>query len=165
MPSTTSILATFRDPEARSSVDATTGSGFEISFDLEDAGKARRGPEPTEVVLTALAACTALDVASILRKKRQRATDYQIAVSGEKAERHPRVYTSIVVEHRVAGAVEPEALRRSIELSATRYCPVSAMLSASVTIEHRYRLWAGEQEGDGLGALVTVTGPAGPKAG
>jgi len=165
MPSTMSILATFRDPEAGWSVDATTGSGFEISFDLENAGEARRGPSPTEVVLTALAACTALDVAGILRKKRQRATDYQIAVSGEKAEQDPKVYTSIVVEHRVVGAVDPEALRRSIELSATRYCPVSAMLSASVTIEHRYRLWPGEREGDGLSALVMVTGPPVSKAG
>ncbi|HEX9635177.1 MAG TPA: OsmC family protein [Candidatus Limnocylindria bacterium] len=165
MPTTTSILATFLDPEAGWSVDAATASGFGISFDLADAGEARRGPSPTEVVLTALAACTALDVAGILRKKRQRVIDYQIAVSGEKAEEDPKVYTSIVVEHRVVGAVEAEALRRSIELSATRYCPVSAMLSASVTIEHRYRLWPGEREGDGLSALVMVTGPPGVSAG
>jgi putative redox protein len=163
MPATGSILATFIDPEAGWGVDAATGSGFGVSFDLADSGEARRGPSPTEVVLAALAACTALDVAGILRKKRQPVTDYQIAVSGEKAEEDPKVYTSIVVEHRVVGAVEPEALRRSIELSATRYCPVNAMLSASVTIEHRYRLWLGERNGDGSSALVTVTGP--PAAG
>jgi putative redox protein len=169
MPPTSSILATFIDPDAGWAVDATTGSGFGISYDLADAdadaGEARRGPSPTEVVLTALAACTALDVAGILRKKRQRVIDYQIAVSGEKAEEDPQVYTSIVVEHRVVGAVETEALRRSIELSATRYCPVSAMLSASVTIEHRYRLWSEQREGDGSSALVTVTGPRGARAG
>ena len=164
MPTITSILATFREPEAGWSVEAATESGFGVSFDLADAGAARRGPSPTEVVLTTLAACTALDVAGILRKKRQRMIDYQIAVSGEKAEEDPKVYTTIVVEHRVVGAVEPEALRRSIELSATRYCPVSAMLSASVTIEHRYRLWHGEREGDGLSDLVTVTGPSGVSA-
>jgi putative redox protein len=165
MPTTSSILATFLDPETGWSVDATTASGFNVSFDLEDPGKERRGPSPTEVVLATLAACTALDVAGVLRKKRQRVSDYQIAVRGEKAEEDPKVYTSIVVEHRVVGAVEPEALRRSIELSATRYCPVNAMLSASVTIEHRYRLWPGEREGEGLSALVTVTGPSGAAAG
>jgi putative redox protein len=165
MPSTSSTLATFLDPEVGWGVDAETGSGFNVSFDLADAGEARRGPSPTEVVLAALAACTALDVAGILRKKRQRVIDYQIAVSGEKAERDPKVFTSIVVEHRVVGAVEPEALRRSIELSATRYCPVSAMLAASVTIEHRYRLWLGERNGDGSSALVTVTGPPGAGSG
>ena len=57
------------------------------------------------------------------------------------------------------GAVEPEALRRSIELSATTYCPVSAMLSAVARVEHRYRLVddaGGEHE-----AVVTVLGPGG----
>jgi hypothetical protein len=63
------------------------------------------------------------------------------------------------VEHRVSGQVEPEALRRSIELSATRYCPVSAMLSASVRIEHWYRLTGAE--GRTTEALVAVTGPKG----
>jgi putative redox protein len=165
VPTTNSILATFVDPAVGLAVEATTGSGFALSFDTADAGEARRGPSPTEAVLATLAACTAMDVAAILRKKRQVAIDYQIAVSGEKAESDPQVYTSIVVEHRVVGAVEPEALRRSVELSATRYCPVSAMLSASVTIEHRYRLWPAERVGDGVSALVTVTGPGGVSRG
>ncbi|HYM52932.1 MAG TPA: OsmC family protein [Candidatus Dormibacteraeota bacterium] len=165
MPTTNTMLATFVDPATGVAVDAVTGSGFALSFDTADAGESRRGPSPTEVVLATLAACTAMDVAAILRKKRQRAADYQIAVSGERADKDPQVYTSIVVEHRVVGAVEPEALRRSVELSATRYCPVNAMLSASVTIEHRYRLWRGKQVGDGESAVVTVTGPEGVRRG
>jgi putative redox protein len=100
-----------------------------------------------------------MDVASILRKKRQAAVAYEIAVSGERSEEHPRVYTSIVVEHRVTGAVEPEALRRSVELSATRYCPVSAMLSASVRIEHRYVLMRDARDSAPVSATVVVTGP------
>jgi putative redox protein len=166
MATATSILATFLDPAAGWSVDAVTETGFGVSFDIADSGDERRGPSPTEVVLAALAACTALDVASILRKKRQPVLGYQIAVSGEKADRDPKVYTSIVVEHRVVGEVEAAALRRSVELSARRYCPVSAMLAASVTIEHRYRLWRGEkQEGDGSTAVVAVTGPQGVRVG
>jgi putative redox protein len=98
-----------------------------------------------------------MDVASILRKKRQPPTGYQIAVSGDSSPEHPRVFVRISVEHRVSGAVEAEALRRSIELSATRYCPVSAMLSASVRIEHRYRL---QREGEpARSELVVVPGP------
>jgi putative redox protein len=98
-----------------------------------------------------------MDVASILRKKRQRAARYTIHVTGERAADHPRVYTSIVVEHRLEGDVTPEALRRSIELSATRYCPVNAMLSASAEVEHRYRI---DRDGvPGTSELVTVTGP------
>lgn len=98
-----------------------------------------------------------MDVASILRKKRQVAESYEIAVSGDSADEHPKRFIAITVEHRVRGDVTPEALRRSIELSATKYCPINAMLSASCTIEHRYRLAA--VAGDVHAALVAVTGP------
>jgi putative redox protein len=165
VPTTNTVLATFVDPAAGLAVDGVTGSGFTLSFDTADAGARRSGPSPTETVLATLAACTAIDVAAILRKKRQRATEYRIAVTGEKRDEHPQVYTTIAVEHRVTGEVEPEALRRAVELSATQYCPVSAMLSASVSIEHRYRLWRDGETGDGVSALVTVTGPVGVRPG
>jgi putative redox protein len=156
-----SILATFATPMSGMEVDVVTGSGFAVTFDAAESGDGRRGPSPVETVLGNLAACTAMDVASILRKKRQEMRGYQVAVSGERADEHPRVYTRIMVEHRVVGNVEPEALRRSIELSVTKYCPVNAMLSRSVEVEHRYRLWQGAAEGEGISARVAVTGPAG----
>jgi putative redox protein len=161
MVSSSSIVATVVDPQGGLRVDVVTDSGFPMQFDAAEAGTVQSAPSPTETVLAALAGCTSMDVVSILRKKRQRATGYQIAVTGEKADEHPRVYTRIVIEHRVAGDVEPEALRRSIELSATRYCPVSAMLSRAVTIEHAYRL---RRDGrDEVAALVAVTGPGGAR--
>jgi putative redox protein len=151
--------AAFADAARGMRVDARTDSGFTITFDTDESGDGRAGPSPMEAVLVALASCTSMDVASILRKKRQAAVAYEIAVSGERGEEHPRVYTSIVVEHRVTGAVEPEALRRSVELSATRYCPVSAMLSASVRIEHRYVLMRDARDSAPVSATVVVTGP------
>jgi putative redox protein len=163
--SSVTALATFVEPESGMRVDARFGSGTVAIYDVLD-GEDRAGPSPTESILGALAACTAMDVASILRKKRQVVRSYEIAVVGQKSDEHPKVYTSIVVEHRVAGFVDAEALRRSVELSATSYCPVSAMLSASVRIEHRYRLWADgpdgartDADGEGQAALVVVTGP------
>lgn len=157
MPRT--VLATFVDPASGLRVEATAGSGFTIPFDSSEGDVPATAASPREGVLAALAGCTAMDVASILRKKRQRATSYRISVVGETRERqHPRVFTRIVVEHQVEGAVEAEALRRSIELSATRYCPVVAMLSGTVTIEHRYRLRR-HGEVEDLAALVIVTGP------
>ena len=153
------IIATV-DP-TRSRVDARTRAGQPILMDADPPEGDGSAAGPTEVLLAALAGCTAMDVASILRKKRQRAESYEIEVHGEAADRHPRVFTAITVEHRVSGAVEAEALRRSIELSATRYCPVSAMLSAVATIEHRYRLIGAD--GTGESALVAVTGPSGAR--
>jgi putative redox protein len=156
---TTSILATV-DP-ARSLVEARTGEGNLVTMDTDPPEGDASAARPKEVLLSALAGCTSMDVASILRKKRQSATGYRVAVSGESGEEHPRVFTTITVEHRVEGEVEPEALRRSIELSSTRYCPVNAMLSASATVEHWYRL--NDPELGGEAVLVAVTGPGGSR--
>ena len=153
----TRILATI-DPSG-SLVEARTEEGHRVVLDADPPEGHGAAARPKEALLAALAGCTSMDVASILRKKRQSAAGYEIAVSGESADEHPRVFTAVTVEHRVSGQVEPEALRRSIELSATRYCPVSAMLSASVRIEHWYRLTVAE--GQTTEALVAVTGPKG----
>ena len=151
----TTILATV-DP-ARSRVTARTDVGQEIAMDADPPEGDDAEPGPKETLLAALAGCTAMDVASLLRKKRQAATAYEIAVSAESADEHPRVFTSISVEHRVSGQVEPEPLRRSIELSATKYCPINAMLSRTVRIEHRYRLT--DATGTLHEAIVAVVGP------
>jgi putative redox protein len=157
--STNSALATFLEPGIGMRVEARTDSGFTFTLDTDEAGGERAGPSPMESILATLAACTAMDVASILRKKRQSAVAYEIAVTGERAEEHPQVYTSIVVEHRITGEVDPEAVRRSVELSATRYCPVSAMLSASVRIDHRFRLMRNPGDPSPVSASVVITGP------
>jgi putative redox protein len=155
----TTILATV-DPAA-GRVEARTRQGEVISMAADPPEGPGSAAGPKETLLAALAGCTAMDVASILRKKRQVATGYEVAVSGESGDEHPRVFATITVEHRVLGEVEAEALRRSIELSATRYCPVNAMLSASVTIEHRYRL--NDADASGASVLVAVTGPQGSR--
>ena len=159
MPSTASALATIVDPQAGPRVDVVTGSGFGMTFDTAESGDLRSGPGPTESVLASLAGCASMDVGPILRKKRQAVAGYRISVTGEKSDAHPQVYTAIVVEHLVSGDVEPEALRRAIELSATMYCPINAMLSRAVRIEHRYRLSRPGQ--DDVRALVAITGPDG----
>lgn len=154
-----SIVATI--DATRNRVDARTVSGHAVSMAGDSPDGERDAPGPKETLLAALAGCTSMDVVSILRKKRQALDSYEIAVTGDTASEHPQVFTSIRVEHRVRGAVTTEALRRSIELSATRYCPVNAMLSASVTIEHRYRLT--DEHGTQVDAVVAVTGPTGSR--
>lgn len=134
----------------------TTGSGHRVVMDDADGGQ---GPSPSELVPVALAGCTAMDVISILRKKRQEVTRYEVEATGQQREGgHPAVFTRIDVLHIVEGPrVDPEAVRRSIELSATRYCAVGATLSTGVTeIHHAFllRTDAGEQRGE-----VVVTGP------
>ena len=117
---------------------ARSGSGHDIVMD-NAAGDT--GARPTELVLVAMAGCTAMDVVDILAKKRQVVDGYSVEVSGSQREKPPNVYTDITVVHVVEGNVETEAVRRSIELSATKYCTVSAQLASGVArITHRYTI-------------------------
>jgi putative redox protein len=95
-----------------------------------------------------------MDVISILRKMRQEVTSYEVVVTGERAEEHPRVYTSIDVRHIVRGAPLAESsVRRAIQLSISGYCPVYAMLSPAVPITVRYEV---TDEGTNAEAQGTV---------
>ncbi|MGH2467360.1 MAG: OsmC family protein [Candidatus Limnocylindrales bacterium] len=118
------------------------------------------GLRPSEAVLASLGACTAMDVIAILAKKRQVVERYEVTLEAELADAHPKVFRRIEVVHEVEGPeVSVEAVRRSIELSATRYCIVNATLSSgAVEIHHRYlvRNLEGEHQ-----AEVVVTGPLG----
>jgi putative redox protein len=98
-------------------------------------------PSPMELLLVALGGCTGADIVSILEKKRQRVTSYDIEVLAERRAEHPRIYTSIEVVHRLRGrAIDPKAVQHAIELSETKYCSVSAMLGASAQLKMRYEI-------------------------
>jgi putative redox protein len=94
-----------------------------------------------EMLLVGLAGCTAMDVITILRKKRQQITAYEVQVQGVRADDHPRVFVEITVEHRIAGYhIQPEAVERAIELSRTRYCGAGAMLGKVAHLTHTFRI-------------------------
>jgi len=99
------------------------------------------GPSPMELVIIGLAGCTAMDVVSIMDKKRQTMTNLQVKVEAERAENHPKIYTKIHIEYVAYGTgISEQALARAIELSETRYCSVQAMLSKSALMTHSYRI-------------------------
>jgi len=121
---------------------AISGSGHALVLDAApEVGGTNRGVRPMELLLLGLGGCTGMDVISILRKKRQEVTGYEVRVHAERAAEHPKVFTAITVEHVVRGRnLSAEAVRRAVELSATKYCPASAMLGRVAPIEERYRL-------------------------
>ena len=121
---------------------AITETGHEVVMDAApEVGGTDTGPRPMELLLVGLGGCTGMDVISVLRKMRQEVTDYEIEISGERAAEHPKVFTSIHVEHVVRGrGLNPEAIRHAVELSATRYCSAAAMLGRSAHIEESYRV-------------------------
>lgn len=93
------------------------------------------GMRPTELLLSALAGCTAYDVVDIMNKKRQPLSQYRIEVVGERAEEHPKRFTHIVVTHYASGPkVTQESLERAAHLSHEKYCSVSATLNAQIEV-------------------------------
>ena len=134
-----------------------TASGHSVMFDDEVGDSAAR---PMEVLLAALGACSGMDVLSILHKKKQPVGYYHVRVEGDQRAEHPRVYTEIRVVHEVEGPnVDIVALKRAIELSAARYCSISAMLASGVVrISHWFVLRGTTPEEDQVGEVL-VAGP------
>ena len=136
----------------------TTGTGRSFTWgDQAAAGEL----SPVETLTVSLGACSAMDVVSIALKKRQGIDRYVVHVRGEQRDEYPQVLTRIDVTHEVEGRrVDEAAIRRCIELSATKYCPVNAMLSAGPTeVHHRYIVrGTGETPFEAEGEVI-VTGP------
>ena len=122
--------------------DVQATSGYHVTLDSNEVtGGQGDGFSPMEMLLIGLAGCTGMDVISILRKKRQDVTGYEVHVQGIRADEHPKVFVEISIEHIVTGHnVQPTAVARAIELSETRYCPAAAMLGKVARITSTYRI-------------------------
>lgn len=118
-----------------------TDTGFESVL---DSGEGRIAANPVETLLTALGGCLAMDAISILRKKRQEVTAYEVVVTGERREEHPRSFTRIEVLHRVTGRqVSRAAVEDAVRLSVERYCSVYHALDPAVPITQRIEVLEG----------------------
>jgi putative redox protein len=113
-------------------------SGFLIPLDAKKSiGGREVGFQPMQLFAIGLVGCTAMDVISILTKKRQEVTDFEVSAQIERAEEHPRTFTKILVTYTVTGKdLDRDAIERAVELSETRYCPAQAMLEKSAEISH-----------------------------
>jgi len=126
------------------SFSASADSGFSIDLGADPAvGGNDDGFRPMELMAVSLAGCTAMDVISILNKKRQEVTGFEVHVHADRAAEHPKVFTLVKIDYVVTGRnVDPAAVERAIELSETRYCPAQAMLGQVVKIEHSFQIIA-----------------------
>jgi putative redox protein len=107
----------------------------------DEFGGSSAGTRPKELLLLALGGCTGSDVVSILTKKRVRLDGFEVRLTAEQRDEHPQVYTKIHVEYVFYGQdIKPADVERAIELSDTKYCPVTAMLRGAVEITHSYRI-------------------------
>jgi len=116
---------------------AQSGTGHALVLDDADG---HTGPKPIELALLALGGCTAFDVISILRKKRQKVTGYEIALRADQNSDPPAFFTRVEIQHRLRGQIDPEAVKAAIHLSETKYCAVGAMISKTAKIETTFEI-------------------------
>jgi putative redox protein len=117
---------------------ATSPSGHAIAIDSDRASNKAAGP--MELVLMALGACTATDVVSILKKKRQKLEFLEVICSGQRAPEPPTVWIKLEILYRLRGLLDEAAVKRAIELSEKKYCSVSAMLQKTATLTWRHEI-------------------------
>ena len=124
------------------SFEGSADSGFKLPLGTaRSEGGLDDGFRPMELLLVGLAGCTSMDVISIMKKKQQEVTAFQVKVHADRAPEHPRIFTSIELEYRLTGRnLDPVAAERSVELSETKYCPAIAMLRKAVDIKTKITL-------------------------
>ena len=117
----------------------TSDSGYLLPLDArKKAGGQEMGFQPMQLFAIGLVGCTAMDVISILQKKRQEVTAFEVSAAIDRAEDHPRVFTKILIEYKVTGKdLDRSAVERAVELSETRYCPGQAMMDKVADISHK----------------------------
>jgi len=129
--------------KGKMSFEGAGDSGFAQKMDSDQSvGGDNSGARPMEFIALGLAGCTAMDVISILQKKKQDVKDFQVKVHPERADEHPKVFTRAVIEYLITGKdVDAAAVLRAISLSAEKYCPAQAMLSKAFPMDLVYKIF------------------------
>ena len=120
----------------------TADTGFQVPLGADPSvGGDNDGFRPMELMALSLAGCTAMDVISILLKKRQQVTKFEVIVRSDRASEHPRVFTRMNIDYFIEGKeIDSTAVERAIELSVEKYCPAQAMLREAVELIHTHHI-------------------------
>jgi putative redox protein len=120
------------DGSARGDTHVSLASGLDVGV---------AGFRPMELMGVSLAGCTAMDVISILQKKKQDVVDFEVQVHSRSAQEHPHVWEWVQIEYVVTGRdIDPKAVERALQLSSEKYCPAQNMLNKAVDIDLTYRI-------------------------
>jgi putative redox protein len=115
---------------------ATNQSGNELHFDMYGADE-KHHFSPMEALLSSLAACAAVDLVAMIKKRRKQLDDLQISCSGQRKTDDPKAFTHITL-HFVAFSpdLEQEEFEKLVKLAATKYCSVSGSLNPEIAVKH-----------------------------
>jgi len=123
--------------QEKMSFEGTADSGFKVPLGTAtELGGNDDGFRPLELLAIGLAGCTAMDVISILSKKKQDVKNFEVRVHADRAEEHPKVFTHLTIEYVVSGKdLDRAAVERAVELSETKYCSAQAMFKKVAPID------------------------------
>jgi len=121
---------------------ATADSGHAVIMDAPPSvGGNNSGAKPSELLLMGFGGCSGMDVVSILKKKKQDVTSFEMNVDGNTAESHPRYFTDIHIEYVITGRnISEDAVKRAIDLSINKYCTVGTTIGKAAKITHSYKI-------------------------
>jgi len=112
----------------------------------EDFGGSGGAVRPKELLLHSLGGCSGSDVVSILNKKRVKLDGFEMNITADMTEEHPKVFTKIHIEYVFYGTdIKEKDVERAIDLSLTKYCGVTAMLEKAMDITHSFRIEPSEK--------------------
>ncbi|TKJ37947.1 osmotically inducible protein OsmC [candidate division LCP-89 bacterium B3_LCP] len=118
-----------------------TESGHDMHWDSGPRDSITSGPAPMEAVLQAVAACSAMDVISIIRKRRKQVDSFEIEVEAEKKTEHPKIFEYVTVTYRMSGdGITTQELEKAVKLSQERYCSVINMIKPNVNVSYRVEI-------------------------
>jgi len=147
--------------KGRMSFVGSADSGFNVKLGTgPEVGGDNDGFRPLELMAISLAGCTGMDVISILKKKQQNVTGFEVRVEAGRAIEHPKVFTNAIIDYIITGhSVDEKAVMRAIQLSIERYCPANAMLNQAFPIKFRYQIFEVKSDGEKLLFVDTAFSP------
>ena len=119
-----------------------TLSGHVLTMDAAPAvGGKDKGPRPKELMVASLAGCTGMDVISILKKMRVEVEDFNITIEADLTEEHPKYYDKMHIIYQFKGKdLDPEKLKKAVDLSQDRYCGVSAVYKKVMELTYEIKI-------------------------
>jgi len=121
--------------------EGLTPSGHSIQWDSGPADTETQGPTPMEAFLQATAACGAMDVVSILKKRRKEISSFELEIEGVRSESYPKVFTHMTITYRIGGEnITLEEVGKAMKLSQDKYCSITNMLKPTVNVNYSVEL-------------------------
>jgi putative redox protein len=137
------MQVTVRQVDDRFHFRATNPQG--LTVDMDDATAREdgvgKGVSPMQLLVMALGGCTGIDIVSILQKGRQRIDTFEITLEATREEgRAARVWVQVQLHVALTGDLDPEKVRRAIELSLTTYCSVAKSLAPQTQLGYTFSI-------------------------